>query len=190
MRSGRVPSSPDGPFTKFGKRFTFLVEQFWGRAARASNDSKESDAPFIFSVISDQEKAGPEGFEEHPPPHLWSVVGGYGGGPQFPARFQGKGQSKAPWGPRVVKRTPQIERGELNSNIIFTYADFISTASLIVLRFRNKCLTDTVVCHLLRDTRREIQSLRCYRANHVVRLELTYFSLLASFSFVSPEASP
>ena len=130
-----------GHSQNFGKRFTFLVEQFWGRAARASNDSKESDARFIFSVISDQEKARPEGFEEHPTPHFWSVVGGYGGGPQFPARFQGKGQSKAPWGPRVVKRTPQIERGELNSNIIFTYADFISTASLIVLRFRNKCLT-------------------------------------------------
>ena len=31
-----VPSNPDVPFTKFVERFTFLVEQFWGRAARAS----------------------------------------------------------------------------------------------------------------------------------------------------------
>ncbi len=41
-------SSPYGPFTKIGERLTFLGEQFWGRAARASNDSKESDARFLF----------------------------------------------------------------------------------------------------------------------------------------------
>ena len=41
-------SSPDGPFTKIGEGLTFLSEQFWGRAARASNDSQESDARFLF----------------------------------------------------------------------------------------------------------------------------------------------
>jgi len=41
-------SSSDGPFTKIGGRITFLSEQFWGRAARASNDSKESGARFYF----------------------------------------------------------------------------------------------------------------------------------------------
>ena len=40
-------SSPDVPFTETKGRFTFLGEQFWGRAARASSDSKESDARFI-----------------------------------------------------------------------------------------------------------------------------------------------
>jgi hypothetical protein len=41
-------SSPDVPFTKIKGRITFLSEQFWGRAARASNDSRESDARFLF----------------------------------------------------------------------------------------------------------------------------------------------
>ncbi len=41
-------SSPDGLFTKISEGLTFLSEQFWGRAARASNDSKESDARFLF----------------------------------------------------------------------------------------------------------------------------------------------
>jgi hypothetical protein len=40
--------SPDGPFTKISEGLTFLSEQFWGRAARASNDSQESDARFLF----------------------------------------------------------------------------------------------------------------------------------------------
>ena len=41
-------SSPDVPFTKIMKRLTFLGEQFWGRAARASNDSKESGRSFFY----------------------------------------------------------------------------------------------------------------------------------------------
>ena len=40
-------AGPVGPFTEIGNRFNFLSEQFWGRAARASNDSRESDARFI-----------------------------------------------------------------------------------------------------------------------------------------------
>jgi hypothetical protein len=47
-------TSPDGPFTEFGERVTFLIEQFWGRAARASNDSRESDARFYFQANSPQ----------------------------------------------------------------------------------------------------------------------------------------
>ena len=45
-------SSPDVPFTKIMKRLTFLGEQFWGRAARASNDSRESDARFFTSPLT------------------------------------------------------------------------------------------------------------------------------------------
>jgi hypothetical protein len=46
-----APSGPVGPFTEIGKRFTFLGEQFWGRAARASNDSEESDARFLLLIF-------------------------------------------------------------------------------------------------------------------------------------------
>jgi len=35
-------------FTAANRRFTFLCEQFWGRAARASADSKESGRLLIF----------------------------------------------------------------------------------------------------------------------------------------------
>jgi hypothetical protein len=40
---------PDGPFTRISGRLKFLIEQFWGRAARASSDSKESGRPFYFA---------------------------------------------------------------------------------------------------------------------------------------------
>jgi hypothetical protein len=101
--------------------------------------TRKSRTPVLFFGNFRSGESQTRGIRGTSTPHFWSVVGGCGGGPQFPARFQGKGQSKAPWGPRVVKRTPQLERGGLDSNIIFTYADFISTPSLIVLRFRNKC---------------------------------------------------
>jgi hypothetical protein len=42
-------SSPDVPFPRIAERLIFASEQFWGRAARASNDSRESDARFIFA---------------------------------------------------------------------------------------------------------------------------------------------
>ncbi len=48
------PSSPEVPLTRFGGGFTFPSEQFWGRAARASSDSKESGRPFYFEVTSSQ----------------------------------------------------------------------------------------------------------------------------------------
>jgi len=44
-------SGPDGLFTKIGEGLRFLSEQFWGRAARASNDSKESDARFLLCDV-------------------------------------------------------------------------------------------------------------------------------------------
>jgi hypothetical protein len=47
-------SSPDVPFTKNKGRLIFLSEQFWGRAARASNDSRESDARFLLPGNFDQ----------------------------------------------------------------------------------------------------------------------------------------
>ena len=46
-----APSGPVGPFTEIRQRFIFLSEQFWGRAARASNDSEESDARFYLLLI-------------------------------------------------------------------------------------------------------------------------------------------
>ena len=39
------------PFTRIRGGLTFLIEQFWGRAARASNDSKRVGRPFYFLVI-------------------------------------------------------------------------------------------------------------------------------------------
>jgi hypothetical protein len=39
-------------FAEFGRRFIFISEQFWGRAARASGDSQESGRPLIFEAIS------------------------------------------------------------------------------------------------------------------------------------------
>jgi hypothetical protein len=44
-------ASPDVPFTKIEGSIIFLSEQFWGRAARASNDSRESDARFFLISI-------------------------------------------------------------------------------------------------------------------------------------------
>src|ERR1700731_4202634 len=44
--------SPDVLFTRIKGGFIFRGEQFWGRAARASNDSKEPDARFIFQELS------------------------------------------------------------------------------------------------------------------------------------------
>ncbi len=37
-----------GPFPDWGYPRTFVSEQFWGRAARASSDSKESGRLLIF----------------------------------------------------------------------------------------------------------------------------------------------
>jgi hypothetical protein len=41
-------SSPEVPLTKSSRSSNFLIEQFWGRAARAFSDSKESGRPFFF----------------------------------------------------------------------------------------------------------------------------------------------
>jgi hypothetical protein len=38
-------------FAELGRRFIFISEQFWGRAARASGDSQESGRPLIFEAI-------------------------------------------------------------------------------------------------------------------------------------------
>jgi hypothetical protein len=65
------------------------------------------------------------------PNHRIREAGGvcWGGAP-VPCQVYREGPKQGSWGPRVVKRTPQLERGGLNSNIIFTCADFISTPSL------------------------------------------------------------
>lgn len=41
-----VPSGTAVPFPESLGAFSFMDEQFWGRAARASSDSKESGRPF------------------------------------------------------------------------------------------------------------------------------------------------
>jgi len=65
------------------------------------------------------------------PNHRIREAGGVcGRGAPVPCQVYREGPKQGSWGPRVVKRTPQLERGGLNSNIIFTCADFISTPSL------------------------------------------------------------
>src|SRR5580692_12919111 len=41
-------SRSDVPFTRIRGGLTFLIEQFWGRGARASNDSNRVGRPFYF----------------------------------------------------------------------------------------------------------------------------------------------
>jgi hypothetical protein len=43
-----VVSGTEVLFTQKGPRIIFIREQFWGRAARASGDSRESGRPFYF----------------------------------------------------------------------------------------------------------------------------------------------
>jgi hypothetical protein len=43
-----VVSGTEVLFTQKGPRIIFIREQFWGRAARASGDSRESGRPFNF----------------------------------------------------------------------------------------------------------------------------------------------